>query len=333
MPIGNPADHTGAQSVSVAYAHPPGQQPSPLWHWVIGWALQTALQDCALPLRTSRVHTLPSEQLTGHAPSQISGGSIVMLPQLGEQSVSVIALHPTAQQPSPDTHCVIGWNEHAALHELAEPTRLSIVHAEASLHAVGHEVPSQVSPVETTPSPHVEEQSASVARVQPAGQQPSPPLHAEIAWKLQAALHEDAAPTSASIVHALPSEHVVGQSASHVSPRSSCALPHVVEQSSSVFGVQPSAQQPSPFIHVVIASYSHALSQVARSIVHATPSVHDTEQSPSHLSLMLTTPSPQIACVASSPPQPATTKTTATTFSQRDMFDHHTCSASSNASA
>ena len=41
------------------------------------------------------------------AGSQVSPGSTTPLPQLGEQSVSVLALHPAGQQPSPDTHVVI----------------------------------------------------------------------------------------------------------------------------------------------------------------------------------------------------------------------------------
>jgi hypothetical protein len=39
--------------------------------------------------------------------SQVSPGSTTPLPQVGEQSESLLALHPAGQQPSPETQAVM----------------------------------------------------------------------------------------------------------------------------------------------------------------------------------------------------------------------------------
>jgi hypothetical protein len=56
------------------------------------------------------VQTFPSLQVAGHVPggSQVSGGSTTELLHTGAQSVSLRALHPGAQHPSPPVHAVIG---------------------------------------------------------------------------------------------------------------------------------------------------------------------------------------------------------------------------------
>jgi hypothetical protein len=55
------------------------------------------------------VQTLPSLQEVGQleAGSQVSPGSTTPLPQVGEQSESVLALHPAGQQPSPEVQVVM----------------------------------------------------------------------------------------------------------------------------------------------------------------------------------------------------------------------------------
>jgi hypothetical protein len=54
------------------------------------------------------VQALPSSQEVGQdkAGSQVSPFSTTPLPQLGEQSESVLAVHPAGQQPSPETQTV-----------------------------------------------------------------------------------------------------------------------------------------------------------------------------------------------------------------------------------
>ncbi len=89
------------QSLSVAFVQPAGQQPSPSLQPVIGWKMQVALQLFAAPVRVSWVQALLSSQLVGQLPSQVSPGSIALLPQVAEQSLSVAFVQPAGQQPSP----------------------------------------------------------------------------------------------------------------------------------------------------------------------------------------------------------------------------------------
>src|SRR5687767_456439 len=84
-------------------AQPDGQQPSPSLHSVIACRAQATLQVAALPVRMSTVHSLPSSQLAGQSPSQVSPLSTIPLLQVVEQSESVPA-HPAGQQPSPAVH-------------------------------------------------------------------------------------------------------------------------------------------------------------------------------------------------------------------------------------
>ena len=104
----------GGQSLSVAEVHPSGQQPSSAIHAVMEVWVQATLQLALLPVIPSVVQALPSSQLVGQAPgpdaiplSQVSPDSTTPLPQLGEQSESVFALHPAGQQPSSATHVVM----------------------------------------------------------------------------------------------------------------------------------------------------------------------------------------------------------------------------------
>jgi hypothetical protein len=74
---------------------------------VIGVFVQRALQPVGVPVSTSFVQLFPSPQLVGHPPSQVSPPSMTPFPQTGEQSESLLALQPGAQQPSPPVHIVI----------------------------------------------------------------------------------------------------------------------------------------------------------------------------------------------------------------------------------
>jgi len=55
------------------------------------------------------MQALPSSQVVGQeeAGSQVSPGSTTSLPQVGEQSESVTALHPAGQQPSCEAQAVM----------------------------------------------------------------------------------------------------------------------------------------------------------------------------------------------------------------------------------
>jgi hypothetical protein len=62
-----------------------------------------------------------------------------------------------------------------------------------------------------------------------------------------------AEPVEPSIVQELPSMQLAGQLPSQVSPDSTTPLPHLTVQLSSLVELQPGAQQPSPFLHWVMA--------------------------------------------------------------------------------
>jgi len=91
-------------------------------------------------------------------------------------------------------------------------------------------------------------------RLQPEAQQPSPSVQDVITVLEQAALQLAAEPVKRSLVHLLPSSQDVGQLPSQVSPVSTAPLPQFAEQSLSVTGVHPSAQQPSSPVHEVTGS-------------------------------------------------------------------------------
>jgi hypothetical protein len=154
--------------------------------------MHAALQPPA-PARESEVHAKPSEgQLVAHAPvpvviavSHVSPPLTVPSPQVPVQSASA-PVPPGGQQPSPAISAVISVVVQIASH-VPSFESMSVVHALPSSHALGHApadpaaMPvSQVSPLETTPSPHAMGQSESSASVSPARQHPSPSAAAVI---------------------------------------------------------------------------------------------------------------------------------------------------------
>jgi hypothetical protein len=108
-------------------------------------------------------------------------------------------------------------------------------------------------------------------------------------------------PVSTSFVQGFPSfGHVIGQLPSQVSPISTIMFPQLVEQSLSLVELQPGAQHPSPFVHVVICGCVHCRSHVAAepvstSFVHTLPSFgHVVGQFPSQSSPISTTMFPHV---------------------------------------
>jgi hypothetical protein len=92
---------------------------------------------------------------------------------------------------------------------------------------------SQVSRGSTKLFPHVDEQSLSIEKLQPLGQQPSPPIHALTSSFTHCALQAADDPSSVLRVHAMPSSQIVGHAPgmpaaimrSQVSPVSITPLP------------------------------------------------------------------------------------------------------------
>jgi hypothetical protein len=255
MPVSQPSlssstpfPHEGEQSASLTALQPAGQQPSPPVHWETGAWLQEAEQVPPL-IRVSVVQGFLSSQLVGQAPgwpvgilvSQLSLGSSTPFPHEAEQSLSLFALQPVGQQPSPPTHWDTGeWLQEAE--QLPPLSRMSFVQGFLSSQSVGQApgwpagiLVSQLSLGSSFPSPQELEQSLSPpAWVQPAGQQPSAGLHAVIGACVQEA--EQVPPLeSRSSVQEFLSSQLTGQEpgwppaiwVSQVSPGSSFPLPQL----------------------------------------------------------------------------------------------------------
>jgi hypothetical protein len=154
VPLTLPSPQNGfVQSLSPGAEQPLGQQVSPLVQTVSGALVHLTLQALAVPVRTSDVQALPSLQVVGQLPSQVSPGSTTPLPHGGGwQSMSPGRAQPLGQHESPLAQVVtalcVHWNVQAA----ALPVDASVVQALLSLQVAG-QLPSQVSPGSTLPSP------------------------------------------------------------------------------------------------------------------------------------------------------------------------------------
>jgi len=171
--------HIAAQSESVVLSQPDGQQPSPAAQLEIGVLLHAASHVAASPESESIVHASESSQSVGQllGGSHVSPLSMTPLPQVTEQSLSVVLSQPAGQQASPPAQLTIAVRLHAKLHVSAAPVIESMVHAFESSQLDGQLLGgSHVSPLSTVPLPQVGEQSASVLLSHPAGQHSSPPV-------------------------------------------------------------------------------------------------------------------------------------------------------------
>jgi hypothetical protein len=170
--------------------------------------------------------------------SQSSPGSVVPLPHCALQSVSVLALAPDGQQPSPSTALVMRGCLHSAVQLCALPLRLSAVQASLSSQELGQgfSLPfSQRSEPSSTPLPQLGEQSESSLLLQSLGQQPSPPLHSLTGLKLHFRLQLLAAPVGLATMHLSWLWHIEQDAlpGSQLSPCSTTPFPHVLLQSRS----------------------------------------------------------------------------------------------------
>jgi hypothetical protein len=216
---------------------------------------QTNVQREGTPLRVLIVLASPTQssywvwQTDGG--SQLSPASTTPLPQVGEQSLSLLALQPGGQQESPFAQAVfVPAFTHAAVQ--AVPCNVRSWQPTGG-QLVGQLAPSHVSPQagSVTPLPHSQLQSLSLVVLQAGGQQLSPLVQVEII-----------APSThfASQVEELPCRtrrwqptagQLVGQLPSQVSPASTTPFPQWGVQSLSVLALQAAGQQPSPFTHAV----------------------------------------------------------------------------------
>jgi hypothetical protein len=268
VPAHVPSPHAALQSLSLACVHPDGQHISPFVHVVIAGYEHAALHIAALPISTLLVHAIMSLHIVGQLDggSHFSGAVTTPSPHVALQSLSLPIVHPGAQQPSPPAHAVIGDVAHAALQFAALPVTKSVVHAMPSLHVVGHDDGgSQVSPICSTLSPQLAEQSPSVAVVQPAGQHMSAAPHVVIAMRSQRRSHVESEPVALSAVQSLPSSQLSHASGgSQVSLSSTIPLPHVVP-AASPFASSNIAALRSP--HATTSTSAMALCNLTNAMV------------------------------------------------------------------
>jgi len=306
-----PLPHTAAQSLSLfrlqAPEPPPGQQPSPPVHAVMGVFVQATLQLAFDPVRASAVQALPSlhvmaEQTTAAgATSQVSPVSMRPLPQPG-QSTSIVGPHPVGQNPSagPQVRLVVVQRYVQAPTLPDEVRTLSTSDTQAVICVMQALGGSQVSPVSTRPLPQPG-QSTSIVGPHPVGQNPSagPQVRRVVAQTYVQALTlpDEVRMLSASDTHAVIWV-VQALGGSQVSPASTTLLPQAGWQSVSLLELQLDGQQPSLFAHAVCKlPLTHRTSQVA-ALPARTRSWQPTAgqavgQLPSHSSPASTTPFPQ----------------------------------------
>ena len=91
-----PSPQVAEQSLSFAEVQPSGQQPSSLVHVSTSLATQAVVQS--EPVSWFSVQATPSLHVRGQSPSQDSPGSTTPLPHKEAQSLSLLAVQPSAQQ-------------------------------------------------------------------------------------------------------------------------------------------------------------------------------------------------------------------------------------------
>jgi hypothetical protein len=125
--------------------------------------------------------------------SQVSLPLTTPSPHIVGQSLSVLALAPLGQQPSPGLGDVSSWVSHLDVQVAGSPVKTAAMQPELRQPlAVAHSVElfgSQVSLPVTAPSPHFVMQSVSLPALAPGGQQPSPEVGAVTGMRLHSALH------------------------------------------------------------------------------------------------------------------------------------------------
>jgi len=247
-----PFPHLAVQSLSLVVLQVGGQQPSPCAQavWVPS-ATQTAVQLAAAPVSFRRAQAIQG-QVVGQLEvgSQVSPLSTAPLLHFGMQSLSLVALQPAGQQPSPFMHavCIL-----SSTHWAWQPPPFTSLRSWQPMdgQAVGQlDSGSQVSPQvdSTVPLPQVQLQSLSLAAVHPPGQQLSPEAQVIcLPASTHLAVQVSGAPSSFCRVQPMAG-HLVGQleGGSQVSPVSMAPFPHEAWQSLSLAALQPGGQQPSP---------------------------------------------------------------------------------------
>jgi hypothetical protein len=157
-----PLPQRQAQSLSLTLVQPDGQQPSPFVQAPMTVLFtQAAVQAAADPCSVRSWQPIAGHD-DGQLPSHVSPASTAPLPQRGAQSLSLLALQPDGQQPSPFAQAVCAPSStQAAVQAAADPDRRRRAQPIQG-HAVGQLCGgSQVSPLSIMPLPQRGRQSTS----------------------------------------------------------------------------------------------------------------------------------------------------------------------------
>jgi hypothetical protein len=170
-----PLPHWQLQSLSLTLVQPEAQQPSP----GVQVEMTVSFTHSALHMAGSptslRFWQPTLGQVVGQLPSHFSLPSTAPFPHFALQSLSLVALQPAGQQPSPWAQAVwVPSAVQAAVQVAAAPVSLRRAQPIQGQVAGQLEGGSQVSPASVAPFPHLATQSLSLVALQPAGQQPSP---------------------------------------------------------------------------------------------------------------------------------------------------------------
>ena len=162
-----PFPQLAEQSLSEFTSQSGAQHPSPLAQTSIATNEHCASQVSELPVRSASAQALGASHAIGQSPSQSSPPSNTPLPQIGEQSASLFASQPGAQQPSSLMHAAMGSNEQLRSQVSLVPEELPLRKHWSALGRPANQSPSQSSSPSTTPLPQLAEQSPSSKLLQP----------------------------------------------------------------------------------------------------------------------------------------------------------------------
>lgn len=154
-PVVAPSPQRVSQSSSLPAFAPLGQQPSPRLGEVTGEFSHFTLHCTGVPSGVSVVQgSLSSQFIMQSAPSQVSLASLTPLPQVGEQSESVVEFAPIGQQSSPAAATVICVDTHSASHVAAPPMSMDALHSFCGGQVLGQS-PSHFSAPSLIPLPQL----------------------------------------------------------------------------------------------------------------------------------------------------------------------------------
>jgi hypothetical protein len=259
-----------AAQVAPQGVHEAGQKPSAVALQVRAVDEHSKVQAATLPVRVRMVAASLTQVSNwvwqADTGSHFSPASTTPLPQVGWQSLSLLAWQAGGQQPSPlaQVVCRLAFT-HSALQAAAVPCSVR------RWQPTGGQLAGQLGPSHfslqagsVVPLPQRQVQSLSLTVVQPEAQHMSPDMQAAMTVSFtHSALHWAALPVRRRVWQPIAGQ-LVGQLPSHFSPGSTTPLPQRTMQSLSLVLLQAAGQQPSPRAHMLwVPSSTQRALQVA----------------------------------------------------------------------